>query len=314
VVVTAGLRFDYNTMTDDFLSPRLAAVFQPAQGQYFRLGAARAFRKPVFIETSLHPLVSFPDDSPIKGPAQERFLEFMTRVFGNSELENEVLWAFEVGYLGEFLGGKLRISLDLYYNLYSNEIQLEPGLVENDLGLPDLDLSSYRFANTGRDIDVLGGELSIRYSPVRSVTVMASWGHREIFDRATGRVSGASPKNLLTLGGRFETDWGLIGSLYAFSRSEFWDEGVDNPSGPLEGRLYQHLDNVILFMGKLGWRTRILTSIELEAGIGLFLPASLSSPHAFSYYEKGGGISSTGQPYGGEALRRRVTTYLQGQF
>jgi outer membrane receptor protein involved in Fe transport len=314
VTVTAGLRFDTSTTSGGFLSPRLAAVFRPVEGQHLRLGAARAFRKPVFIETGVHPLVTFPEGSPITGTAQDRFLEFMTRVFGNGDLGNEELWSFEAGYLGQFLQDKLTVGLDLYCSLYNDQIVLEPGLVENEQGLPDLDLSTYRFAHAGGDSVIIGGELSVRYSPVRSVSLLASWAHRELFDRHSGKTSGESPKNLITLGGRFDTDWGLTGSLYAHSRSEFVDNGVDNPSGLLEGRLSHHMDNAVLFIGKLGWRAVLPPGVEMETGVKLFLPLSLASSPAFRYYEKGGGVAGSGQPYGGDELRRLVTVYLQGSY
>jgi hypothetical protein len=123
-----------------------------------------------------------------------------------------------------------------------------------------------------------------------------------------------SPRNLITLGGRFHTDSGLIGSLYLFSRSEFWDTGVENPSGLLEPPLSQHMDNVFLAMGRLGWRWSVAGGVNLEAGVKLFLPVSpFSAPH-FRFHEKGGGISVTGMNYGGVELRRTVTGYLQGSF
>ena len=100
VTVTGGVRFDYNSETDEFISPRGAAVFQPHPGQFVRLGVSRAFRKPPFLETGTHLMVDFPADSPITGPAQESFQEFMTHVAGNPDIKNENLWSFETGYLG----------------------------------------------------------------------------------------------------------------------------------------------------------------------------------------------------------------------
>jgi outer membrane receptor protein involved in Fe transport len=61
VTVTGGLRLDYNTESGEFLSPRLAAVFNPLGDQFIRLGIARAFRKPSLWEARLHPGVLFPE-------------------------------------------------------------------------------------------------------------------------------------------------------------------------------------------------------------------------------------------------------------
>jgi hypothetical protein len=69
VMMTGDLRYDYNSVTGGFLSPRLAAIFRPADGQFLRTGITRAFRKPSFMETHTHLNVEFPDESPITGAA-----------------------------------------------------------------------------------------------------------------------------------------------------------------------------------------------------------------------------------------------------
>ncbi len=58
LTVTGGLRLDYNSITDLFLSPRLVSVFNVAPGHFIRLGVARAFRKPSLLETHTHPMVT----------------------------------------------------------------------------------------------------------------------------------------------------------------------------------------------------------------------------------------------------------------
>ena len=312
VTVTGGTRFDYNTETDIFLSPRLAAVFRPVTGQFIRLGVARAFRKPAYFETGAHPIATFPVDSPLTGPAQDKFLEFLTRVAGNSRLNNEELLSFEVGYLGQYFDGTLSVALDLYYTLHTELIYLKSRIVADDTGLPDLDLSSFMFEQGFPSLSIFGGELTIRYNPNKNISLLFSWTHREAFEK--GKIDHTNPKNLLTLGGRFTTPFGLLGGLYAFSRSEYLDEAVENPAGLLEPMQTMEMDNVLLLLGKIGWRWEPAAEYKLEAGVKLFLPVSpFSGPH-FRYYEKGGGISNTGLWYGGQQLSRTVTGYLQGSF
>jgi hypothetical protein len=118
----------------------------------------------------------------------------------------------------------------------------------------------------------------------------------------------------MTLGGRFTSPFGLLGSLYIHSRSEYSDGAVENPAGLLEPMQSMEMDNVFLLLGKIGWRWEPLTGYQLEAGVKLFLPVSpFSGPH-FCFYEKGGGISTSGLWYGGQQLTRTVTGYLQGSF
>lgn len=313
VTVTGGLRFDYNTVTKEFLSPRLAAVLRPTAGQFIRVGVARSFRKPAFLENGLHVSVSFPDDSPLTGPGRIEFQEFMTRVIGNENIRNEDIVSFETGYLGRFWEGKLAITVDLFCNINRNRVSFTQDIVTDaTTGLPDLDHSRFTFMNLDENLYVFGGELSIRYQLSKNLSLLAWWSHRQYYlgDEYLGRVN---PKNNSAFGGRFRTDFGLFGSLYAFSRSEFWADEVENPDGMLEPMLKCHMDNYVLLLGKIGWKIPLGRDSDLEAGVRLFLPVSFSAPH-FRYRERGGGVTYSGKVYGGEELARMVTAYMQGSF
>lgn len=313
--VTGGLRFDYNTVTGPFISPRLAAVFMPVDGQFFRLGAARSFRKPAFIETHAHLAVDFPEESPITGPARQEFQEFMTRVIGNPDLVNEELWSFEAGYLGEFLDDRLRVNLDLYFSIYSRVNHVEDAIVLDEQGLPDLQQSSAMFQNRdpGHGRYFIGAELMVRYSPTDRLSFMAYWAHRKEFYQHDFGLSEGNPKNMLGLGGRFRTGHGLLGSLYLFTRSEFTAGGITSPEGLLGRTRERHMDNVALVIGRFGWEIPA-GGLEAEAGLKLFLPVSpFSAPH-FNYREEGGFTDPYGRVYGGELLGRQLTAYLQGSF
>jgi len=315
VTGTFGLRFDYNNISDTFLSPRLAVVFQPASGQFLRLGVARAFRMPSFRESNTHIMVEFPDESPITGPGQQDFLEFMSKIIGNPNVDNEELWAFEAGYLGRFLDGQLSVNLELYCNLHTDLIFLQTEITpDQTTGLPDLDESILTFTNSGGDIYVLGSELTVRFKPARSVMLLATWAHREVFDLNTNRPWDDCPKNLISLGGRFQTEAGLVGSLYLHSRSEFMDRWVENPAGLMAPMLVQHMDNMFLVFGRLGWKIKTKNNIQIETGLKLFLPVSPSQDPHFRVREKGGIITLQGKNLGGEELIRVVTAYLEGSF
>ena len=119
---------------------------------------------------------------------------------------------------------------------------------------------------------------------------------------------------MITAGGRFHTDSGLVGSLYAFSRSKFVAGGVPNPEGILGKNVKADMNNVMLVLGKIGWRAALPHDIALETGLKLFLPLSpFSAPH-FRYNEVGATTTATGEIYGGDLLSRMVTAYLQGSF
>jgi iron complex outermembrane receptor protein len=313
MTITGGLRLDYNTETQEFLSPRLAVTLKPAESHFLRLGATRAFRKPAFLESRTHPMVSFPATSPIQGTDQDKFLEFMTRVLGNADLRNEDIWAFEIGYLGRFLDGQLTVGLELYYNLYLDEIYLDSQIVIDNLGLPDLDVSNVMSANSEEIHHIIGSELSVRYDPTDYISLLVCWSNRQILYEVENKQIDETPQNLITVGGRFKTPFGLVGSLFAFSRSEFTDRGVLNPGGILEPALTQKQPNVFLVLGKLGWRWKAGDLVTIESGLRLFLPVSFDSPH-LRFREEGGGTSYSGEIYGGVELARMITGYLQGQF
>ncbi len=310
LTVTGGLRLDYNTQTGSFLSPRLAAVFQPQKGQYLRAGVARAFRKPAFLETGVHLMAEFPEESPINPPGYE-FQEFLTRVLGNSRLGNEKLLSFDLGYLGQFFEDRLRIALDLFYNRNTDINEMASNIVEDGQGLPDLSASTIMFERSGRDLDILGSELSVRFNLSKSASIVAQWSYREVLDQPEMDFS---PKHRITLGGRFRLPSGLLGSLYIFTRSEFTDNNVQNPAGMMEPARRMHMDNVMLLLGKLGRQWGEENGIQMEAGVKLFLPVSPFSGHLFRYYEKGGGVTPAGNKYGGVELARVITAYIQGSF
>ncbi|MFC1655067.1 TonB-dependent receptor plug domain-containing protein, partial [Myxococcota bacterium] len=54
LILTGGVRIDYNNITPFTASPRFACVWRFAQEQFLRLSFGRAFRKPSFMNTSAH--------------------------------------------------------------------------------------------------------------------------------------------------------------------------------------------------------------------------------------------------------------------
>ncbi len=313
VTLTGGARYDFNTQTGSFVSPRLASVFQPVAGQYLRVGAARAFRKPAFVETGTHFDVTFPRGSPVAD--QDGYREFLSGVIGNPNLPDEELWAFELGYLGQFLDNRLQASLDLYYNLFLHQSVLRSISVDGVVpGLPDLERSSFRFEDTGADLDVFGFELALRFNLTRRIQLMANWAYREVVESATGQTSDTSPKHLIGVGGRVGTETGLFGSLYLFTRSEFVDRSVENAEGVFSGYTAQKMDNVALAFARLGWRLRFDSGLQAEAGLNLLLPIAPWSETPFQLREKGGYRLPDGRSGGGEEVTRAVSVYFQGSY
>jgi outer membrane receptor for ferrienterochelin and colicin len=315
VTVSGALRVDYNTVSGEFVSPRLTGVFRPWESQFFRVGVSRAFRKPAFFESHLHVMAEFPADSLFQGADQQAFQDFMSRAVGHPGLENEKLLAFEAGYQGRFLEGKIQVGLELYYYRYSDRLGFRDKVELTPQGLPDLVNSQVHILNKpDSDQDIAGCELSVRYALNQNLFLQAWWAHIEVIRQMDRVVSDNTPKNLMALGGRFKTDGGLIGSLYFFTRSEFIDGGVPNPEGFLQKKTRQQLDNVLIISSRVGWRITFHERFQAEAGIKLLLPISPWSDSLYTYQGEGGGITADGDRYGGDAVGRVVSVYLQGMF
>jgi outer membrane cobalamin receptor len=191
LLLTAGLRFDYNSLTPSSFSPRLACVWQFASQQYLRAASGMAFRKPAFMHTSLH----------ITGvraqPGFEGLDDFFARSIGNDDLGNENLTAFEIGYRGRFLERRLTVEADVFLNLYRDTINFHVLIATNEMGLPSLADSEMFYRNTGREVNSLGGSLSVTYQPSDEWRLSANYTYRHswyIADTDEPEVAGEGGK------------------------------------------------------------------------------------------------------------------------
>jgi len=175
LLLTAGARFDYNSLTPSSFSPRLACVWQFADRQHLRAAAGLAFHKPPFLATSLH-IIDVRAE-----PGFEGLAEFFERSIGNEKLENEKLTAFEVGYLGHFLDRRLTVEADLFLYLYRNTINFYTNIATNELGLPSLAASEMYYRNKGRDVNSPGGSLSVIYRPFPDWRLSANYTYRHSY-------------------------------------------------------------------------------------------------------------------------------------
>jgi len=172
LVLTGGVRLDYNSITPFTVSPRLAAVWRFAEQQYLRAAAARAFRKPSFFNTHIH----------IKGfrpePGFEELEDFFLNNIGNRELDNESITVIEAGYRGRFLEKRLYIEVSGFYNRYRDTIAMYDNMVTDQFGIPDLTNSEFFFKNEGREVDTLGGSVSGTFQITRALRLHLNYTFR----------------------------------------------------------------------------------------------------------------------------------------
>jgi outer membrane receptor for ferrienterochelin and colicin len=158
LLLTAGIRLDYNSMTPLTFSPRLAAVWQFTEGHSARLAFGQAFLKPAFFNTSFHIKGTRPE------PGFDEIEEFIKNQIGNEDLTNEKITAFETGYVGRLLDGRLRIEATAFYGMYRDFIVMSDETVLDNMGLPDFDRSHHRFENVGMKVDSVGGSVAVSYT------------------------------------------------------------------------------------------------------------------------------------------------------
>ena len=312
--LTASARYDYNSMTGAALSPRVAAVFEPLNDQFLRLGVGQAFRKPAFFEMGTHQsLDQTRSDIPL--PAwNEELGDFMAQAGGNRHLTNEKLRSFEGGYLGYFLDRTLTVSLDIYFNLVTDIVVLVSDIKGLDTGfLPNLKESSLQWQNQD-DVNIMGSELTFKWSPTQSFSLLSSASFRQVEHTSGKQYSFQSPTLSGTLGGRFRSPIGLLGSLYGFFRSGFTDDAVQNPAGIIEPLRTKALPPQLNLLARLGWAMNMNDLYAFEIGTRIFLPIELGRKPALFTRDAGGGLSADGAPYGAQLLGRIVSLYLQGAF
>jgi hypothetical protein len=181
------------------------------------------------------------------------------------------------------------------------------------MGLPDLQQSHFLLQMVSTEYNILGSELAVQYHPIPSVALLASWSYKQVYTGGFKSADDTTPKHLIKLGGRFKTAGGIIGSLYVFSTSDFWHRMIGNPEGILSPPLNQYMRSQLFFMGRLGYRWQARDWFGLETGLKLIVPYAFSSPH-FQTYERGGGETIYGKPYGAMPIIPTAVMYLKGEF
>lgn len=117
--IVAGARWDDMDPIGTVISPRAAFLYSPAPSQTVRVSFSRAFRSPSvinnYLDTAILNLITLPTGQYV----------FPTRAFGNPDLTEERMDAYEVGYVGTLAGG-LTVSGSIYRNQRKNSTDFYP--------------------------------------------------------------------------------------------------------------------------------------------------------------------------------------------
>ncbi len=239
LVLTAGVRLDYNSLTPFTISPRAAAVWEFVPAHSLRFTFGQAFRKPSLLNTSIHL------KNARAAPGFPAFEDLMRRAIGNEDLDNERITSFEFGYRGAFWSGRLKSEAVVFYNRYRDTIALRIDIPTNAFGLPSLADGQITYRNQGREADSIGGSLSASLRVNRALFLQANYTYRrstytsnptgfEDPEGGKGERVDWEPSHLANLGGHYLFDCGLrVGGAWHFASA---NRGYLSSGGAFDAR------------------------------------------------------------------------------
>jgi outer membrane receptor for ferrienterochelin and colicin len=309
LIVTGGARLDYNSITPLTISPRLAGVYGITGDDFVRLAFGMAFRKPSFFNSSIHV------KNVMAEPAFPEFEDFFHRAVGNGEIGNENIMSFELGYLGRFPGAGLTVEADAFYNRYRNTITFNVDMQTTSLGIPDLNRSSAQYTNQGRDVDSLGGSISVTWRFLYALRMNANYTYRYSFYASdpggVGAVEGGEkgervawePAHLANLSFSYLPESGLrLGFGWHYTSSRL---GSVSRGSAFDPRVPVSVPASSFFSGFASWRVKLGTS-WIEAGVRAF------NLFRLRFRDFAGEIRPDGYEMGGLLLTRRVFLFIRG--
>jgi outer membrane cobalamin receptor len=298
LTLTGGVRLDYNNITPFTLSPRVAGVWRFAGEQRLRLAFGMAFRKPSFINSSVHIKNVYPE------PAFPEFETFFRNAIGNESLQNESITTLEAGYHGRFLDSRLTVETSAFYNRYRDTINFYINMATNSLGVPDLLRSVARYENKGREVDSLGGSISATYRVKRILLVGLNLTCRYSFytsDPIGFLEAGAGKK-----GDRVSWEPALMGTLFFhYLHADSEREGFISTGGAFDRRIVVPEPARFFLSGFVSWRFGAGPGfVELGLKAFNFLQIPFRDLPGDAYAQEG--------ELGGEVLGRRIFLFVRG--
>jgi iron complex outermembrane receptor protein len=299
LMVTAGLRFDYNTAADWELSPRAALVFAPSENHSIRFGYAHAFLKPTFLQNSLHLAVI-----DVSG------MGFEELDLTSPGLKNQTIDSLELGWSGSFFSGRMIVRLDLAYNWYDRRIwfNTDPAKMQyRSIGgilVPDIENLGIGYENDESGDRGHNVELQVIFRPTDKSRLFAQAGYRQVFDEKTGLFNTREPVLRAAAGGDIKTAGGFSASLRAFYCSSY-AKPIGAPGGTLEPAIRMKLPEVFLLNARVAFEL-LRDPVELSTGVEVF------NLLGARFREFAGTSMPNRYDFGGERLGRRIVLFVRG--
>ncbi len=307
LVLTLGLRFDYNNMpdierTDHTFSPRAALVFRPVPDHSIRFGYAHAFLKPTFFESSLN-----------MNLIDVNNLNFTNLDVGNHGLKNQTIDSVELGYRVDLFEKRLRVGVDLAFNWYRNGIgfRFRPtrmqyrdvaGVLIPDLNSPGMMThDNDKDGNDGHNVD-----LQVIARPTDASRVFLTAGYRQIYDAKSHRFGRSEPVWRFAVGIDLKGAAGWQASLRAYGQDgRVWSMG--NPESSIGSKVRIEIPPYFFISARLAW-TLAAHPLAFQIGVEAFDPLGTGIRDA-------GGVAYPNDiDHGGDLMGRRIILFLRGEI
>ncbi|RMG20028.1 MAG: TonB-dependent receptor, partial [Deltaproteobacteria bacterium] len=322
LTVTGGLRLDLNSLTPEpGISPLLAAVYKVHPDHTLRLTVGRAYRKPVYLETHGHILME-----PVDGVPEEvtRRLQYLFAYgIGNPDLKNEKRSSVGLGWRGRFLQGRIKTSVDLFTGLIEDATGLDTSSlrIESFGGVPripdDVEVKYRTFERPGY---AYGGEATLRVQASEALVLTLFYAFDQSYEyRPAGpddpdaggdgwvlQEAESEPDHRATVTLRYRAPTGTVFSLNAHWSSAYVDY-VPNPESVVGERTRLVMGDALLVGLHFG-HSFSLGGSAVELGLDVYdlLDQRIR--------EQVGTDLPSGENFGAQPIRRRLTLYLRGRY
>jgi hypothetical protein len=240
--------------------------------------------------------------------------DFVSRSFGNEKLENESITALEAGYRGHFFDNSFVVEGDVFYQRYRDTINFYFEMNVDQFGVPDFDTSVMEFRNEGREVDSLGGSISLIYRLKKQLRVSLNYTLRYswyIADDPTtlskqGDRVAWEPMHFANLAVHYLQEQGLRAGLALHVASES-DLAMPEHGGLFDEVVTVHNPAKSFMSAHLAWRAN-LEPFWLEAGVRAFNVLEMPFQDTQSVARPDGVM------LGGRLIGRRIMVFLRGSI
>jgi iron complex outermembrane receptor protein len=180
LIVNAGALLEDRDSTNVYGSYRLATNYLFSEDHMFRVALNRSFRAPTLVENNQMGLVRYvnPQECSSGSSAPECNPAFRGIILdaggiSDTDIKNEELKSYELGYAGYFMDRALSLDMRLYYE------QMLDIIAERRDGYPDLD-NFVNIRDNTDTIDVRGIEIQTVYKPNERFLLRAYYSYSDI--------------------------------------------------------------------------------------------------------------------------------------